>query len=1000
MKNYNLANFLLLRTPNGTAPNYTLDIHTILKDEVFMSALAVASPAFYHQISHTADPDTKSRLALRKYYNRYCFRPTPFGLFSTITPLNWNNGHITSVQQKRLVYAELDNHFAYLLGQRLIDKATTLWEPNPTLYRVQRELRFVRTDTAADSGKRQYLLQATDHTPLLQRLLRFCEAGRDSAAVTGFISAAGHCDNEEAAEYLNFLQDAQVLLPVLRPNITGKDHLRLLYEQVAKHPEIQRQQDLLSQLLAKTGTLQDLDTAVLTRLLDLASRVSETEAYPAKALLSIISVKRSVEQRPDGKVEQALQQGLQALRKLSIPVRRRPLDQFIERFNKAYENQTIPLLAILDPETGIGYGDPEKEKNNPLLETADIRPRQTGDNRVPWTKTHRLLLNAWHAPNAQGRQVIELTKEMLEGLPETDTDLRCSGFAVLFRTDGEVTWIESAGGYHTNGLIGRLTVADPAICDSARQMALREQQLNPDVIFAEILHLADLPVDNVNRRETLLDREIPLTATSTLPKDQQLGLSDLYVSVVNGKVLLSSKKHRKLVLPRLSSAYNHQLNQLPLFRFLADLPYQFSSPVRSLDLQELFPGLNFYPRVVYQNVILSPAQWLLAPDEVRAIAADPELFLPVSAKLEIPRVFALAQGDQHLVFDSHKREEVLFFAACINRSENVRLQEVFLDQAEGQVISQQFTAFVLPSAPLGIGFPINSHRKLPKIKRRFMPGSEWLYLKIYTSRLGTNDLLRQLAPYFKRQLRLGTVTKWFFVRYEDHAPHIRVRLLVTGVSLGTALNDLRRLFERKVEQQVIREYQVDTYSRELERYGVADYAQVEDFFWASSELSLRYIRRNKATTENEPYLFALQTTDALLQTAFTSEPDRIAYCYDRFQQFSAEFGNRKIHVELDKLYRSLRSPISTALSGNNPAPYKGFGKVQKACITSFAMLIEQADQESAQFRLLVSSLVHMHLNRLFTTESRKQEMIVFYLLYKHGFSAVQRRMSGQVKHQA
>ena len=31
---------------------------------------------------------------------------------------------------------------------------------------------------------------------------------------------------------------------------------------------------------------------------------------------------------------------------------------------------------------------------------------------------------------------------------------------------------------------------------------------------------------------------------------------------------------------------------------------------------------------------------------------------------------------------------------------------------------------------------------------------------------------------------------------------------------------------------------------------------------------------------------------------------------------------------------------------------------------------------------LLASMIHMHLNRIFNEDSRKQEMIVYYLLYK------------------
>ena len=60
--------------------------------------------------------------------------------------------------------------------------------------------------------------------------------------------------------------------------------------------------------------------------------------------------------------------------------------------------------------------------------------------------------------------------------------------------------------------------------------------------------------------------------------------------------------------------------------------------------------------------------------------------------------------------------------------------------------------------------------------RRFPPGSEWLYAKLYTGIATADDvLLEVIAPLTQEALRRGAADKWFFIRYADPQWHLRLR---------------------------------------------------------------------------------------------------------------------------------------------------------------------------------------------------------------------------------
>ena len=61
--------------------------------------------------------------------------------------------------------------------------------------------------------------------------------------------------------------------------------------------------------------------------------------------------------------------------------------------------------------------------------------------------------------------------------------------------------------------------------------------------------------------------------------------------------------------------------------------------------------------------------------------------------------------------------------------------------------------------------------------RKFSPGSEWIYLKIYCG-VKTSDIILQetITPLIADLKKQNLIEKWFFIRYNDPKPHLRFRV--------------------------------------------------------------------------------------------------------------------------------------------------------------------------------------------------------------------------------
>jgi thiopeptide-type bacteriocin biosynthesis protein len=578
-------------------------------------------------------------------------------------------------------------------------------------------------------------------------------------------------------------------------------------------------------------------------------------------------------------------------------------------------------------------------------------------------------------------------------LPEGEQTLSRLGFSALFSIGDEGLFIETAGGANPAALIGRFTVADQDILAASKEIAAQIERLNPELIFAEILHTGDAHIDNVNRREQVWSYQLPLLAgIQSDYKPISLRLDDLYVEISGDQVYLYSRKHQKYVIPRLTSAYNHSIDQLPLFRFLADLSYQYSRTQLSFDLMNFFPGFRYYPRVSYKQVILSRATWIIRTDDLPQNIPEEDwadAFIRIANKSGIPQLFVLAEGDQQLVFNQQRSEDMALLRESVRLKNQVILREYLplksddtvMETASGDHYQVQFNAFLLPDEPLNFPKVTPIKDSVTREQRKFVPGTEWLYLKLYVPRLSVNRLLLQMEPLVRKRFPHGKITRWFFIRYEDHAPHIRLRFKIAPADVDHILAALRLILEDNVQQHLIREYQLDVYTRELERYQAIGIEETEEFFWLSSSFVLYFIKSVKTGKGISTYLAAALTTKLITEGFYPNPEDQLAYWQEAFDGYIQEFEGRQLRVDLDKKYRETNRELDHFLTQSQPFSDKRllyWLKNIHSKATALGIKINSND-EKKEYLL---SLIHVHLNRIFTDQQRQQEMITYFLLAK------------------
>lgn len=269
--------------------------------------------------------------------------------------------------------------------------------------------------------------------------------------------------------------------------------------------------------------------------------------------------------------------------------------------------------------------------------------------------------------------------------------------------------------------------------------------------------------------------------------------------------------------------------------------------------------------------------------------------------------------------------------------------------------------------------------------RKFIIGSEWLYLKIYvgvkTSDLILEEVIVPLVVYLHEE---KYISKWFFIRYNDPKPHLRIRFyLLNNEEYSRVLERVNIVLQKYVNSGEISSIQTDIYSREIERYGRDTIEDAETLFYRNSELALQCLDYD----DEEKIIISLFYIDKLLDRLNLSVYERMEWINNYNIAFKKEFNaDKRLNSQLDKKYRTFKSKFMDFIRSEE------FVEEREQVISNIdemALILQNIIYCSKDETLEVpmegffKSFFHMNINRLFVSNQRLFEMVIYDYLYRY-----------------
>ncbi|WP_273939535.1 lantibiotic dehydratase [Kutzneria chonburiensis] len=606
--------------------------------------------------------------------------------------------------------------------------------------------------------------------------------------------------------------------------------------------------------------------------------------------------------------------------------------RFLERYGTG---QVVPVLDLLNPDRGLGL--PRDD------DSAEARPRR-GDRLLG-----ELLVSAVRDRRAEVVLDAALIEALANGAPEPPAsmelcvELLTRDWDSLNANDFLLAIGEYPGLSAVGTSVGRFAHLFPEHREELHRLVRTGV---PTERAAQLAFRTRVPRSaNVTSVPQWLPRRIPIGCGPATTPATDLALADLAVGATTERLFLLDASGTP-VAPVSYSALNPRSGHVPpTARFLLELGELDTPRCRPWNWGT-FSGAPYAPRVRSGRTILAPARWLPERHLLDGDRWENDL-REWRDRWDVPAVVRLAMMDHRIEVDLEDPVHREVFRDELRKTPGLQVQEAFAGTHACEVLIPLYGPPRRDRRPKGFA--------RPRCDVVHLPGGEWLYAKLYASDAAQRQILAD-------HLDFSDVDTWFFVRYEDPEPHLRLRFHGRPAELNVRL--LPRLNTWAAELRaagLTSGLTVDTYRPEIERYGAM--AEAEAVFHADSQVAIALLRRSVEMTTAAhsvlDLLLAFRQPDELLHVLDTltgveerravarKDADALA---ERLEEDEPSFVARRQAV--DVYLRALRSaPIHVGLS-----------------------------------------LAHMHCNRLFGPDRAKESAV--YALLRSGLA----RSLGRKRH--
>lgn len=687
-------------------------------------------------------------------------------------------------------------------------------------------------------------------------------------------------------------------------------------------------------------------------------------------------------------------------------------EKFAERYGT---HRLVPLFEVLNPNVGIG--PPSHYQNG--------RHAPVGPSSAHLARRGSLLLKLALQATRDGRQIIQLDKAAIEQLTNPDfkswplpdsldigIQVAASSLASMNKGDYLIVNSPLIGAQAAGRSAGRF-----AELLGARTVAYLEQIADitttkrQDCLHVELAYMPRTDhAANVAIRPALYTHEVALGVAPGVPSRRIIALDDIQVGVRQGRLYLWSATHQKEIVVHSSTMLNRGYAPSAC-RFLLDVSEGNQAMLKAFSWGTA-AYLPMLPRIVHGRCVLALATWWVESDDIlQGVTPDKKTGRPsmdidawfshVSvwrAKWQVPRFVYLTDSDNRLLLDLQSKVQVMELFYALTKHGNrgaLRLEEAlpgpddaWIQDARGHYLQEYVIQLVSGSNENAKNnmhpqptFVVPVYEMIHATERTYLPGSQWLYCKLYIPKPQQGEYLTHYVKQLVQRVSdHGAANSWFFVRYTDPEPHIRLRFNMKETEAIRTLPIIFAWVQQMQRVGLLQRFVIDSYDREIERYGGSVAIKIaEDFFAAESisDLELLTLSDQRALGGRSLSDVVVLSTSILLSVFGLSDSQQKAWAgrwQSAYKEFASEYRNNRADIlALFHDYRNtqLRPTALQVACSRLECELAPFGQAYQQ--------LEKSNQLTLPLNDIISSFIHMHHNRLIGIDHRLERRALVYV---------------------
>jgi lantibiotic biosynthesis protein len=861
-------------------------LRRVWEHEALVEAIEVASPVLVRRVQDACDGLVQQSRRVRRvvesvirYVLRLTSRATPFGLFAGVAPLRigstasvrWDERHHAAIRPDAGWLAEVITHL----------------EARPEVLRrlpvLLNNLGFVRADR---------LVVPCQRRPGVPGEVRPADVSvRHTRAVQAVIQAArtpiilGDLIDKLAAELpetprvkiegmLAELVTRRILVSSLNPPMDVTDPLGHVIDQLtaletgaASLPmarELRAISDELSRhdQASSPGGRRALRASTARRMSTICDRPGPPLTVDLRVDCSVVLPRTVVREA------EAAASALVRLtpHRFGNPAWRAWHAAFLERHGPG---ALIPVRELVDADTGLGY--PAGYRGS--LMTQPAPPVLARDRKLPHL-AQRAALDGADEVVLDEHLLSELAPDPTEAPPPQGpphTELRFNLHAPT--TDaldrGEFTLVVVSATRQAGTTTGRFLHLFEA---EDRDRMVRALTGLPTLMPGSLLAQVSCPplcarIEHLARTPAVFP---PIPLGEHRPGTQtQITWDDLAVGGDAHRLFLVSLSRGRIVEPVMLNAVEFRRATHPLARFLCEITTA-RAPACVPFAWGAANGLPFLPRIRYRRTVLRPASWnLSASDLPRSGTAWREWLQAwngLRRRYRIPDAVHLGENDVRIRLDLNEPAHLAMMRTQLDRAATATLTEA-PDRDDYGWAGGRAHEIVIPLAatdPAVAPLPV---RQTGPIRATHHPGhmpgsSPWLYARLYGHPDRQNSILTAHLPDLLSTWEDGQPPDWWFLRYREPEPHLRLRIrLPDPRSYGAAAQRLGAWTDRVRHLGLLRNIVLDTYYPEVGRYGTGPALHAAEAVFAAD--SAVAIAQMTPAASGRPHPHAVTTANFL-----------------------------------------------------------------------------------------------------------------------------------------